>query len=1514
MTDKLSGLTDEQRKLLEKKLREKKRAMFQSSEGEIKHLEQESKCYSLSYNQESIWFVNRLYANNTIYNIGGVAYIDGFLNQEVFERSFQQLVKKHDILRTIFSDSNGKVVSKVLEEYQFNLNKVELPDDDKEIKAFIESEKNKPFDLENQPAYRVDVIKIREDRWMILLIIHHLLSDGASTQIIFGELIKNYEAGVAGLELPQSVQTINYGDYAIWQNKRRETLSPTYWENRLSNTDFKLDFFNKCTKLKQLQDTGVRIDFEVNEDVLKSITKLSKDKKTTVFSVLLGALYLTLYKYSGQTNLVSGVLTSGRDNAAVSGLIGCFVSAIPFEFRIDRESTIEAFIDGLYKQFLEDFKHKDELMVYENEELEHQILFSYEEDPENNIKVDGLDMSFEEVEATYCRSEIEIELNKLQGKIRGWLNYRQSLFDKAYMEQFVRHYIKVLSIITEKYETTIKDFEIVVGEERKRIVEDFNPAPSDYHRNATIPELFRNVVNENPGKIALLMGDNTMTYRELDMKSNQIAKTLISRGVTPGDKVALVGNRGFELICSIFGILKTGAAYVPIEADVPFERKNFMLKDSEAKFILVDRKEYSVTADDIKLETVLVEECFKNTTEEMVEVLGSPESMAYIIYTSGTTGIPKGVVVNHRNIIRTMENTNYLDSRKDDRLIALASYAFDGSVFEIFYPLLNGESLVLVSKDMVLDIPRLIDEIDKKDVNVMFITTALFNALIDVKPQGLKKMRRILFGGERASSAHVKKAIEVLGYGVVANIYGPTETTVFSTFCDITDKTFELESIPIGIPLTNSTALICNKDGNINPVGVEGEILIGGEGVTVGYLNRPDITKEKFIEYKDHNRYYKSGDIGKWTEDGLIIYCGRVDDQIKYRGFRIELGEIENAILLDANVEKTCVVYSNDEKNGAYLCGYIVTKESFSLDSLKRNLRKKLPSYMVPDYFVELKELPLNQNGKVDKKKLPLPESFFGREYVPPSNEQELLLVDIWKEVLGKELVGITDNFFELGGHSIKVAKACALYEEKVGAQLPLSVIFQHPTIKEICEFLSASELDGALHKTMQIEKLDDAQYYQASQSQKRMFFAQQMNKDNVSCNIPFAVKLHGKINIPQIEHAIDQMIVSHEILRTSFSMIDGEICQVVAEPFCYHLKKVLTDKTIERYFDDFIKPFDLCEGPLFRIEIVKTESGDRYLLGDFHHSIFDGTSMQVFLEDFSLLYNGQDIETPFLQYRDYASWNNNFLKSNVVAKQGDFWKEKYEITPNTKELPFDYQRPFFKTGKGEIVFFEIDKTLTDNLRKVSGKHGTTLNIVLMSIYHLLLRHYTGSNDIVVGTPVAGRRQATVQRMLGMFLNTVLVRSHPDSTKTVYSFIEEMKEEFLEDFENQDYPFDSLVEALKIPRSINRNPMFDTMFIMQNSVSWKMDFGETSFELCDMNYKTSKFDMQLEVYDEDEKLKCLVAYDNELFEASTIEMFIETYKKIASKVCENEDILLDDLLADDKEDMLLMASLADDLF
>lgn len=1511
MDKRLSGLSEDQRRLLEKRLREKKKKEVLSKQSVIQANPEKRKCYPVTFNQAGMYVAEKMYENTAIYNIGGIAKVKGDFQVDLFEQAFAKVIEKQEILRTVFYEENGVTKAKVLEQVEFHVNRVNVGDDIKAFDKLVLEERNKCFDLEHEAAYRITVANMGVDEWAVVLIIHHLLSDGASTAILFREITQEYEILTGTRSPKENKLTIQYGDYALWQAEKRKNIVDTgYWTKRLENTEFQLSFFERCGKLHQMEDEVTRFDIDLDSQLTEALSNIAKQNHITLFSTLIGTLYLTLWKYTGQEELITGILTSGREVSQISELIGCFISAIPLKQKIDPDSTVKEFLTSIYKNFITDFQHKEEYMNYENDEEDYPIMFSYEEDPESEINMKGLDITFDEIPAKFCRCEVEIELNRKGDQIHGWLNYRKSLFEISYMKGFVKHYKHMLYEVCNHVNEPVRSLELLDKEERKQIEEVFNPGAGNYDKQVTITKLLAAQVAKYPDQIVLIMGDREVSYKKFDELTNQIGNYLRKQGVGAGDRVALIADRGIALIASIYGIIKSGAAYVPIDGEVPEERKKFILEDSNTKYLFTDKALELQTELGEQTKILSIEDAYKEGEKDSLEDVNDKDSLIYIMYTSGTTGTPKGVKIAHRNVVQLIKNERYYSCKQGQRFIQLCNYVFDGSVNDIFAIVLNGGCLVLVDKDVILNLPELQAIVEEKNVTGGVFTTALFHAVTEIRPEILKNFKTVVFGGENVSVNNVRKAYELTNKGELVNVYGPTETTVFSICHTVDDRIFESNSVPIGRPLYGTEIRIVNGYGNLQPVGLEGEILIGGDGVSDGYLNRPELNQEKFIQI-DGKCFYRTGDLGKWTATGEIECGGRIDDQIKYRGYRIELGEIENAIRKEQGVLQAVVVFYNDKKTGAYLCSYVVTEETFILEDLKRELKEQLPPYMIPDYFVVVDEIPLTTNGKVDRKKLPLPEKRVSANYVAPVTELECIMAEVWKEVLGVDAVGVEDNFFDLGGHSIKIAKMCASIQEKAGISIPLKAVFVYSTIKELIQYLEQGETASRIEEIKKIEKAD---YYQTSLAQKRMFFAYEQDRNSTAYNIPFAVKIIGDVKPEKLECAIQKIVNQNEILRTRFELKNQEVVQVVEDSFDFHLDVIKGETQLDYLAKTYIQPFDLKTLPLFRFHLIEGNNGEHILFGDFHHSIFDGVSLETFVEQFSLFYRGKEIKALPIQYKDYAAWHNQFVQSEQVKKQGQYWKEQFATVPELLELPLDYQRPEKKTGAGEIVYFHVDASVTEELRKLAAKKKTTLNVILLAAYNIFLWKHTGQEDIVVGTPVAGRRQEAVQKTIGMFLNTLALRNYPRSDKKASQFIDEVKEHFIGAFENQDYPFEQLVEDIGIKRIQNRNPLFDTMFIMQNAADWRFDFGDIEISLCDMNYKASKFDMQFEVYEEDEGLRCLLAYDGSLFAESTAELWIEHFKETIKWICENEEQQMGELLFESDQENDMLAAFQDDFF
>ncbi|MGD2088698.1 MAG: amino acid adenylation domain-containing protein, partial [Candidatus Aminicenantes bacterium] len=929
-----------------------------------------------------------------------------------------------------------------------------------------------------------------------------------------------------------------------------------------------------------------------------------------------------------------------------------------------------------------------------------------------------------------------------------------------------------------------------------------------------------------------------------------------------------------------------------------------------------------------------------NPVENLTPVNGS-ENLAYIIFTSGTTGKPKGVMTTHYNVTRVVKNTNYIEINPLDRILQLSNYAFDGSVFDIFAAFLNDASLVLLRREEVLAAERLAGIIKRQAITVFFVTTALFNTLVDLEIECFANIRNVLFGGERVSVEHSRKALEYLGKHRIIHVYGPTETTVYATYYFIDTIDDCAGTIPIGKPIANTTAYILDKNFNLVPVGVSGEIYIGGYGLARGYLNRTELTAERFCLRRPGGTHfektappepprknflldypiYMTGDLGRWWEDGNIEFLGRKDHQVKIRGFRIELGEIESQLLRHPGIKNAIVNVIEGKTGNTYLCTYYVPapiSPRLSASELSLYLAKELPDYMIPAYFILLDHLPLTPTGKIDRKALPVPGAGEEIEYVAPRNKREEDLTEIWANVLGieKNKISIDSDFFKLGGNSLNATVIMARIHKTFNIKIPLQELFINPTIREFSQYMKAFDRD----LFVSIGPAEKKEYYRLSSAQKRQFVLHQMDTDTIVYHIPQVVVLEGKLDKDRLSHTFKKLIERHESLRTSFCMVEDRPVQRIWEDvplenryigipeFEAEVKEKDRTPCIEDHIKNFIRPFDLTRAPLLRVKLIKEHEDKHIMMVDIHHIIADGTSMNVLVKEFMVLYAGEELPPLKLRYKDFSEWQNSRQQKEAVNLQKAYWLEEFTGDVPVINLPTDYPRAPSPGYEGSSVTFKLSVEQTRALNDLALDCGGTLYMMLLGIYFVLLSKLSGQEDIVIGTPTAGRKHTDLEQIIGMFVNTLALRNYPCGEKTYKAFFNHIKEKTLKAFENQDYQYEELVDLVARNRDLNRNPLFDTMFVLQNTSLQEIEIPGLRVAPYEYENKTSKFDLTLTCVEVEAKLLCIFEYSTKLFKRETIEGFFTYFKNIAEGVINDINRRLGDLepLTDDEKTRLLL--------
>ena len=1266
-------------------------------------------------------------------------------------------------------------------------------------------------------------------------------------------------------------------------------------------------------------------------ETLTQLMKLSRNSDYVLHMIFTGGVAALLYKYTGNQDIILGIPIYKQEKEAE------FLNTVlPLRIQLDDAMNFKELLIQVRKTMVE----ANENQNYPIETLLFQlnIPFSGGEFPLFDVGV-LLENIHEKKYILHTHPNVIFSFLRTHDAVEGEVEYNPSVYDKNTMERINRHLTCMIEKAIVHLEEPISRIDILSTEEKRQLLVDFNAGRRDYPAEKSIDLLFEEQAARTPAQIALTYEGEPMIYQQLNKEADELAANLRYRGVEIEEPVALMVNNSYQVVVGILGILKAGGAYVPLNTEYPLERKKYILNDCNAGRLLTNETgscDYTPGLDVIRLE---------NDPVSRVQTTGgisrehNGDNLAYIMYTSGSTGTPKGVMVEHRSAVRLVKNTNFIEFKEDDSILLTGALEFDASTFEIWGALLNGLTLHLVHKDTILNHDLLKQAITTRGVTTMWMTAPLFNQMVDTDIEVFTGLKNLLVGGDLLSPAHINRVRKRFTGLTVINGYGPTENTTFSTTYRV-EKEYR-ENIPIGKPISNSTAYILDPNRHLVPIGVPGELFVGGDGLSRGYLNNPGLTAEKFehdiwdyldkeqLSYiPDKKNLYRTGDLARWLPDGNIEFLGRRDNQVKIRGFRIEPGEIENHLLHLESIRDAVVVDRKTPEGEKYLCAYVVPAsgrlENLDIMELRRMLTQQLPDYMVPAYFIPLDKIPLNSNGKVNRAALPAPEiTDFGAAYAPPRNPLEEKFVEIWSEVLRieKEKIGIDADFFELGGHSLKATILISKLHEAFHVKLPLAEIFRTPSIRELAGYIQA--LTG--EQFVSIQPIEEKEYYDLSSAQKRLYILQEFKPDSIAYNIPRAYILEGNLHLEMWEGAFRKLIHRHESLRTSFRTVKEKAVQVIHKEIKFEIEFVDLDTdegwesignkgqtpgatpdtypsaVISHFWSGFIHPFDLSQAPLLRVRLIKINEEQHILLVDIHHIITDGTSMDLFIREFRALYGGEKLNPLRVQYKDFSEWQNGSIQREAMKEQEKYWLKKFKDKPQDLNLPLDYPRPLAPSFAGSTISFELSEQQSLSLKRLAADHGATLYMVLLAIYTILLARLSGHEDIVVGAPIAARRHADLERIIGMFVNPLALRNFPDGQKNFIQFLKEVKENTLNAFENQEYPFDELVSRLGITGDHTGNPLFQVVFAMQNMMEteavyyFTADTGSLKLYPYRNDNPTSKFDLLLVAVEDSACIHMFLEYSTELFRKETAHKITRYYTEILTTILDNNHIKLKDI-------------------
>ncbi|HEY9811289.1 MAG TPA: amino acid adenylation domain-containing protein [Halomicronema sp.] len=1064
--------------------------------------EREVFVFPASFAQKRLWFFDQLTPRNSFYNVSTILRLTGPLNLTVLEQTFNEIISRHEALRTTFAAVEGEpmqIISPRLNIPLKILNLQELPkiEREKQAKKLAELESEEPFNLATGPLIRISVIQLEETENILLLTMHHIVSDDWSVGVLIRELGTIYKAFAENKPSPLPELPLQYADFSEWhceclQGEKLETLL-AYWRQQLQGIPV-LNLPTNRPKTHQQTYQGASQFLEIPKKLTDEIKALAKQENVSLFMILLAAFQVLLYRYTGQEDIAIGTPVANRNQSEIEALIGFFVNSLVLRTNLAANPTFKEILSRVREVTLDAYAHQDlpfEKLV-ENLHPERslnrhplfQVVFSLQNAPMETLELPELTLNSLTWEAKTTRFDLELHLwepsdsfRSIYGEkwqysdsLRGVLVYSTDLFDEATIKRMLEHYKNLLQNIITNPQERINNLVFLSKAEQHQLLREWNNTQTNYPEFLGINQLFEKQVKRNSQKIAINFNDQKLTYQELNNQSNKLADYLQSIGVKTGVVVAISVEVCVNTIVGILGIIKAGGAYLPLDPNYPLERLKLMLEDAKVSLFLGQEKQIEQFKY-LSIPVVCLDKDWENIEHQETNFIekensSKSDNLAYIIYTSGSTGKPKGVAVTHKAINRLVVNTNYIKIDANDKIAQAANLCFDAATFEIWGALLNGAELVGIHQEILLSPHDFAAEIREKQISILFLTTALFQEIARNVPQAFKSLRCLLFGGERVDIRWVKKVLKTGAPQQLIHVYGPTENTTFTSYYSVESLAEDATSLPIGRPISNTQIYILDQHLKPVPIGIAGEIYIGGEGLAKGYINQPELTAEKFISLNlpdnTQSKFYKTGDIARYLPDGNIEFLGRADNQVKIRGFRIELGEIESILNQHSDVQNAAVIVREEIPGEKYLVAYIVShpKGRNIISELREFLKVKLPAYMIPSSYAILESLPLTPSGKINRQLLPKidaePEDFT-EDYVAPRTSIEEKLVKIWANVLGKKQVSVYDNFFELGGHSLLATQLISRIRKSFEIELPLSCLFEAPTVASLAKYIEAA-------------------------------------------------------------------------------------------------------------------------------------------------------------------------------------------------------------------------------------------------------------------------------------------------------------------------------------------------------------------------------------------------------------------------------------------------------------------------
>ncbi|AKS08856.1 non-ribosomal peptide synthetase [Pseudomonas trivialis] len=1466
--------------------------------------------------QNRLWITWQLDPHSSAYTIPGALRLRGELDEDAVRLSFQHLVQRHEALRTRFYERDGQAFQRVEAKADFELQVIDLSDlpaAERETRAqqIREDEARTQFDLEKGPLLWVTLVRLDDEDHQLLVTLHHIIADGWSLNILIDEFSRLYAAATQGQTLELPPLALQYADYGSWQ---RQWLAEgegqrqlAYWKAQLGEEHPTLSLATDHPRSAQQRNSASRHTVRLGVHLSEAIRQTAQAHQSTPFMLLLAAFQSLLYRYSGQRDIRIGVPNANRPRQETQGLVGFFINTQVMRAELDgrlpfnellaatRETAMaaQAHQDLPFEQLLEAFPQAREQGLF-------QVMFNHQQRDLSALRrLPG--MLADELPWHSRDAKFDLQLHSEEdrnGRLSLSFDYADELFDSATIQRLAEHFINLLQAACDQPQQAIGDLILMQADEQQA----WSEAPCAPAQQ-WLPELLNRHTSDNT---ALVWQGGSLTFAQLHTEANRLAHYLRDKGVGPDVCVAIAAERSPQLLIGLLAIIKAGGAYVPLDPDYPAERLAYMLEDSGVHLLLtqtalLDHVPVACGVCVIAMDSLHLDSW--PTQPPGLHLHG--DNLAYVIYTSGSTGQPKGVGNTHAALaerLQWMQATYQLNST--DVLMQKAPISFDVSVWECFWPLITGCRLVLAGPGEHRDPHRIAQLVQEHGVTTLHFVPPLLQLFID-EPLVAKctSLRRLFSGGEALPAELRNRVLAQLPAVQLHNRYGPTETAINVTHwhCRAEDG----ERSPIGRPLGNVICRVLDDQLYPVPLGVPGELCIGGIGLARGYLGRAGLTAERFVADHLGTRLYRTGDRARWSAEGVLEYLGRLDQQVKLRGFRVEPEEIEARMLALDGIAQAVVLVRD-----AQLIGYYTAHGELDEQQVKTALAAELPEYMVPALLMRLDAMPLSPSGKLDRRALPEPV-WQTREHIEPESPLQQQIAAIWREVLGLPKIGLRDDFFALGGHSLLATQIISRTRQACDVELPLRTLFEASELGAFAEQVGLIQASGQRNQQTAIAKVDRSQPVPLSYSQQRMWFLWQMEPDSPAYNVGGMARLRGVLDVGRFEAALQALIMRHETLRTTFPSVDGVAFQQVSSQTSLRmdwqdfsgLNETERQQRLQQLADhEAHTPFNLETGPLLRACLVKAAEREHYLVLTLHHIVTEGWAMDIFARELSALYEAfiDERESPLaplpVQYLDYSVWQRQWLESGERQRQLDYWTTQLGSEHPLLELPGDRPRPPVQSHQGELYRFDLSDDLAARVRAFNAERGLTLFMTMTATLAVLLYRYSGQTDLRIGAPVANRIRPESEGLIGAFLNTQVLRCQLNGQMNVAELFEHVRHTVIEGQSHQDLPFDHLVDALQPPRSAAYNPLFQVMCNVQRwEFQQSRQLAGMTVEYLANDARATKFDLNLEVTDLDHRLGCCLTYSTDLFDEPRIARMAEHWRNLLEALIANPQQRLSEL-------------------